>query len=271
MSSTGLTGAQTSARTSQRTARRALVWWPAALMVGAWALAVLATFTNQRYLIDHQYLLVESRLPWLAALAIFLAAWQVMTLAMMLPFSLPVVNMLVCASRSQDRPRVVQGAFLAGYAAIWTAFGLGAFLGDTLVHRLVFAWPWLALHSWVIGASTLAAAGAFQLSRLKERCLTACRSPFTFFLHYPHRGVGAAWRLGLRHGAFCLGSCWALMLVMFGIGAGSLAWMAVLAILMAVERAAPGGRRLRLVFGIALLALSALWVAQPAWLLASGI
>ena len=254
-----------------RSARRAPVWWPAALMAGAWAVAVVATFTHQRYLIDHQYLLVESRLPWLAALAIFLAAWQIMTFAMMLPFSLPVVNMLVCASRGQGRPRATQAAFLIGYAAIWTAFGLGAFLGDTLIHRLVFAWPWLALHSWVIGSTTLAVAGAFQFSRLKERCLTACRSPFAFFLRYPSRGVAAAWRLGLRHGELCLGTCGALMLVMFGLGVGSLAWMAMLAVLMAAERAVPRSRQVRLTSGIALLALSALWAAQPAWLLAPGI
>ena len=81
------------------------------------------------------------------------------------------------------------------------------------------------------------------------------------------KGVGAAWHLGLHHGAFCLGSCWALMLVMFGLGVGSLLSMAVLTGVMVIEKTYPGGQRLSPVIGIILLGLSALWLAHPAWLL----
>ena len=89
-------------------------------------------------------------------------------------------------------------------------------------HWLVDHWFWLDTHSWVIGASTFAVAGVFQFSPLKGRCLKQCRSPFSFFVRYYHKGAGGAWRLGLRHGLFCLGCCWALMLIMFGLGVGSL-------------------------------------------------
>jgi predicted metal-binding membrane protein len=233
------------------------------LVAAAWTVALLATLTRQIYLIDHGFLLERSRLPWLISLAIFLASWQIMTVAMMLPSSMPMVYMLVYASRQQARPKMVQAAFLAGYAVVWTGFAIAAFFGDTLVHRLVDRWPWLDANSYLIGALTFMVAGAFQFSPLKERCLTACRSPFSFFVRYYRKGVGAAWRLGLRHGAFCLGCCWALMLVMFGVGVGSLAWMAALAGVMVVEKTIPGGQRLSPIVGIVLVLLAAVWLIQP--------
>src|SRR5712692_2196715 len=126
-------------------------------------------------------------------------------------------------------------------------------------------------HSWLIGAATFALAGGFQFSPLKERCLKQCRSPFSFFVRYYRKGVGAAWRLGLRHGAFCLGCCWALMLVMFGLGVSSLVWMAVLAGVMVIEKTFPGGQRLSPSIGVALLGLAVLWLVHPAWLSITGV
>jgi len=232
--------------------------------------ALVAALTHQNILINHDYLIEESHFPLPLALVIFLACWQIMTVAMMLPSSMPMVSMLVHASRQHPHPRAVQAAFLAGYALVWTAFALVALLGDTQIHRLVDSWPWLDQHSWLIGAATFAVAGGFQFSPLKGRCLKQCRSPFSFFVRYYRKGVGAAWHLGLRHGAFCLGCCWALMLVMFGLGVGNLVWMTVLAGVMVVEKTFPGGQRLSPIIGIALLGLSALWLAHPVWLL-SGI
>src|SRR5271157_786937 len=249
---------------------RAPVLWPWVLVVAAWSIAGLAALTNQSYLINHRYLLEQSHLPVLVALLVFLACWQVMTVGMMLPSSMPMVYMIVHAGRQQSRPRAVPGAFLAGYAVVWTAFALVAFLGDTQIHWLVHHWFWLYTNSWVIGATTFAVAGVFQFSPLKGRCLKQCRSPFSFFVRYYRKGVKAAWLLGLRHGAFCLGCCWALMLVMFGLGISSLVWMAVLTGVMVVEKTYPGGQRLSPVIGIVLLGLSALWLAHPVWLL-SGI
>jgi predicted metal-binding membrane protein len=258
---------QEQARDSTRRPHRAPVLWPWLLVAAAWTLAGLSVLTNQSYLINHHYLLEESHLPVLVALLVFLACWQVMTVGMMLPSSMPMVYMIVHAGRQQNRPRAIPGAFLAGYAVIWTAFALVAFLGDTQIHSLVHHWLWLDTHSWVIGATTFAVAGVFQFSPLKGRCLKQCRTPFGFFVRYYRKGVGAAWRLGLRHGAFCLGCCWALMLVMFGIGVGSLLSMALLTGVMVVEKTYPGGQRLSPVIGILLLGLAALWLAHPAWLL----
>ena len=243
------------------------VIWPWVLVIAAWTVALLAALTKQTSLINHNYLLTQSHLSWFAALVVFLASWQVMTVAMMLPSSMPLVYMMVYASRKQRHLWATQAAFLAGYAVIWTAFALAAFLADTLVHRLVNSWFWLYTHSWLIGAVTFAIAGGFQFSQLKMHCLKQFRSPLSFFGRYYQQGIEGAWHLGLRHGVFCLGCCWALMLVMFGVGVGSLVWMAVLTGVMVAEKTYPGGQRLSPLLGIVLLLLAALWLAHPAWLL----
>jgi predicted metal-binding membrane protein len=249
-----------------RERKRAPVRWPWLLIALAWAAALLAALTNQRYLIDHHWLIEESGLPWLVAALIFLLCWQVMTVAMMVPSSLPMVNLMTYAARKQTRTRAVLAAFLAGYALVWTGFAVAAFVGDTMIHRTVDASPWLADHASLIGATTFTIAGLFQFSPLKDRCLTACRSPLGFFIRYYQQGAAPAWKLGVRHGLFCLGCCWALMLIMFGIGVGSLAWMAGLTGMMVIEKALPGGRRIAPFIGVACLLLAALWLLHPAWL-----
>lgn len=251
--------------------RRAIVLWPWLLVAAAWAVLVLAILAHQTFLLDHRYLLQASGLPWLAAFEVFLLFWQLMTVAMMLPSSMPMVQMVVYAGRKQAHPIKVPLAFLSGYAVIWTAFAAGAFLGDTLIHRLVALWPWLAGHSWLIGAVTFFVAGLFQFSSLKERCLDMCRTPLGFFMRHYRRGTGAAWRLGLRHGGYCLGCCWVLMLVMFGVGVGNLATMAALTGVMVIEKAIPGGKRLSPIIGVALLVLGMLWLAHPLWLQRAGV
>jgi predicted metal-binding membrane protein len=251
---------------SGRERKRAPVRWPWLLIALAWAVALLAALTNQRYLIDHHWLIEESGLPWLVAALVFLLCWQVMTLAMMVPSSLPMINLMTYAARKQTRTRVVLAAFLAGYALVWTGFAVAAFVGDTMLHRTVDASPWLADHAFLIGATTFTIAGVFQFSPLKDRCLTACRSPLGFFIRYYQQGVAPALQLGVRHGLFCVGCCWALMLIMFGIGVGSLAWMAGLAGVMVIEKALPGGRRIAPFIGVACLLLAGLWLLHPAWL-----
>jgi predicted metal-binding membrane protein len=257
--------------------RRPVILWPWVLVAAAWGVAALAVLTGQGYLIDHHQLLSGHdmwmdghymrmgglHLPWIVALAVFLVSWQLMTVAMMLPSSMPMISMLAHASRQQERPRTTQAAFLAGYAVVWTTFALAAFLGDSLLQSLSDTWPWLAERPWVIGVATFAIAGAFQFSGLKNRCLSQCRSPLGFFVRHYRRGVGSAWQLGLRHGLFCLGCCWALMLIMFGVGVGALTVMSVLAGVMLLEKVVPGGQRLTPVVGGILLLLAALWLAHP--------
>ena len=164
------------------------------------------------------------------------------------------------------------GGFLAGYAFIWTLFAIAAFIGDTLIHWLVSYWFWLYMHSWLIGTVIFAIAGGFQLSSFKQHCLKVNRSPLSFFEHHFRSGIGSSWHLGLRYGIICLGSCWGLMLIMFGIGVGNIVWMASLTGMIVIEKTYPGGQRLRILLGIILLLLASLWFVHPVWLLAgSGV
>ena len=115
-------------------------------------------------------------------------------------------------------------------------------------------------------AGILMVAGAFQFSSLKESCLDACRTPMQFLGRFYGRGLGAAWRLGVRHGLFCLGCCWALMLTMFAVGVGSLAWMVGLTGIMLIEKTTRHGKRLAPIIGAGLLLWGALNLLQPGWL-----
>jgi predicted metal-binding membrane protein len=231
----------------------------------AWALAVGAEISGRGAQLHHDAL-IEGRLPYPVALVLFLLAWQAMIAAMMVPSTLPLVRLFVVAAAGQRRPRAAVAAFLGGYALVWTMFGYLAFVGDTVVHATVDATPWLRQHAWLIAGGTLALAGAFQFSALKDRCLEVCRHPGVFLLRHYERGLPAAFRLGRRHGLFCVGCCWALMLVMFAAGVANLWWMAGLTALMVYEKTGTGGRRAVPVAGIALLGCAALVLAHPHWL-----
>ena len=226
----------------------------------AWALAVAAELTGRGTALHHDAL-IEGQLPYALAFVLFLVAWQAMIAAMMVPSSLPLLRLFAAAG--QPRQRVAIAAFLGGYALVWTAFGSLAFLGDTMIHATVDRTPWLQHHEWLIAGGTLALAGAFQFSSLKDRCLEVCRHPGAFLLRHYDRGVPAAFALGRRHGLFCLGCCWALMLLMFAAGVANLWWMAALTALMIYEKTGPAGRRAVPVAGIALLGCAALVLAHP--------
>jgi len=238
----------------------------------AWALALAAQATGRGRLLRHDEL-IHSGLPLWAALGLHLLAWQVMVAAMMLPSSLPLVRLFATVSRNQERPGVAMAAFLAGYAMVWSVFGALAFLGDAQAHDTIEATPWLATHPAVIGGGVLALAGAFQFSSLKDRCLRECRHPGGFLLPRYQRGTRAAFRLGRQHGLFCLGCCWAIMLVGFAAGVANLWWMAALTALMVFEKTGREGQRGVRPIGLGLIALGILMLAEPAtlhWILGSS-
>jgi predicted metal-binding membrane protein len=193
-------------------------------------------------------------------MALYAAASILMTAAMMLPTTLPLFNVFdrLTAGRA-DR-----GALLVllglGYMAVWGGFGLAAHALHALVLALLAGVPVLAWNGWAIGATVIAAAGAFQFSALKYRCLEKCRTPLSFVMEH-WRGPAPRWRafrLGAAHGLFCVGCCWALMLLMFAFGMGNLGWMLVLAAVMAVEKNVRWGRRISAPLGVVLLGWAAL-------------
>ena len=220
----------------------------------AWAAAIAAHATGYRHLLDHDAVLGENGSSVPAALA-YAGAWIVMIAAMMLPSAIPLVRLFVATSAQQPRPHLVLGVFVGGYLAVWAAFGWLALLFDIAVHRVVEASPWLHDHPTLVISGVLMLAGAFQFSSLKDRCLDACRHPGAYLLAKYRRGPAAAWRLGSGHGLFCLGCCWALMLVAFAAGMTDLRLMAGFTALMAYEKVGRRGDTVARLAGLALLAL----------------
>jgi len=187
---------------------------------------------------------------------LYAAGWLVMIAAMMLPTTLPLLEIFrrVVAGRP-DASRLV-ALVISGYVCAWLGFGLVAHAADWLLHAAVTKIPWLTANGWAVGAAVLAAAGLFQWSALKYRCLDKCRTPFGFVVERWRGGSPAreAWRLGIGHGVFCVGCCWALMLLMFVVGTASVGWMLALSAVMAAEKNLPGGHRISAPLGLALMA-----------------
>lgn len=194
---------------------------------------------------------------WLPA-ALYATGWLLMIAAMMLPTTLPVVDIVRRMAAGHGHGRIL-ALLVSGYVAAWLAFGAAAHLVDLLIHAATSRAPWFAFNGWVLGAAVLATAGLFQFSALKYRCLEQCHTPLAFVLQRWHGKSRErdALRVGWDHGLFCVGCCWALMLIMFVVGTASIGWMMVLAAVMAAEKNLPGGRRLRTPLGLALLGWAA--------------
>jgi predicted metal-binding membrane protein len=230
-------------------------------IVAAWVFAFWAERSGVAAALHHDALYRAARPLWASALLLLLT-WQVMTAAMMLPSSLPLVSYFIATSRSAPQREGALGLFLLAYFAVWTAFALLAFTGDMAVHRVADLWPRLNLHPQII-AATLAAAAVYQLTPLKDACLRSCRHPGLYLMSHYRRGPLGGWRLGFGHALFCVGCCWALMLVMFAVGVAHLAWMGILAFVTLVEKTAPAGGRLVRPIGAALAALALIALLRP--------
>lgn len=189
-----------------------------------------------------------------APMWLFVGGWTLMTIAMMLPTSLPLVMTFhTIAGERRDRPLLVT-LVIMGYVGMWTLVGILVHAAGAVAQQLVLANSWLETRAYVGGALVLLLAGAYQFTPLKYRCLDKCRSPLSFVLGH-WQGQHDRWhafRLGVDHGLFCVGCCWALMLLMFGVGIGNLGWMFALGAVMAIEKNVPWGRRISAPLGAAL-------------------
>lgn len=186
-------------------------------------------------------------------LLLFVAGWLLMTVVMMLPSSLPLIDLFVRMVARRTDHAVLVTLLILGYLGIWTAFGLLAYVGDSFVHEAVERG--VALSTRDISAVLLLAAGIYQFLPLKHLCLDKCRSPYTFLVQNwtGKRASLDAFRLGVRHGLFCVGCCWTLMLLMFALGGANLGWMLALGAVMAAERTSRWGRWLTAPLGLALI------------------
>jgi len=207
----------------------------------------------------------------LGTFGFFITTWVVMMAAMMFPSVAPMVSMYVNIQRGRRRRAMAVSAgasacFVAGYLLVWSAAGMLAYLGFRAGARLGgSSISWAHGGRWIAVAILLLAAG-YELTPLKQACLGRCRSPLSFVLSSWRSGRLGALKMGARHGAWCLGCCWALMAALFALGVMSLAWMTVIGVLIAVEKLLPW-RRIGVLTTIAvLLALAAGVAFAPAHL-----
>ncbi|HVM38501.1 MAG TPA: DUF2182 domain-containing protein [Sphingomicrobium sp.] len=181
--------------------------------------------------------------PWSADYLIpAFIMWTLMMVAMMLPSAAPMILLHARIDRSaRPRQRLLHSLlFVLAYLVVWTGFSIAAALAQSaLIAAGLVSATSLALGDGALAAGLLLAAAAYQLSRAKAACLDQCRSPIHFVMRYMRPGAGGALRLGLAHGFYCLGCCWGLMLLLFVGGVMNLAWIAVLAAVVFIEKAAP--------------------------------
>jgi predicted metal-binding membrane protein len=197
----------------------------------------------------------------LGTLGWFLGVWVVMMAAMMFPSVSPTVALY--ARMSKRRWPIAPLVFTSGYLLVWVAPGLLAFgvsaVGRTLLDGEI---SWNGVGRWLAGGTLLVAA-VYELTPFKDVCLGKCRSPLGFLIGSWRDGLSGALRMGARHGAWCVGCCWALMASLFALGVMSIAWMAFVAALIAAEKVLPWGRAVTYATASLLLALGVLVLAAP--------
>jgi predicted metal-binding membrane protein len=145
--------------------------------------------------------------------------------------------------------------FVSGYLLVWAGFSLAAALVQAGLEHAALLTPMMESASKWLNGALLVAAGAYQLTPLKDLCLSKCRNPVQFFMTHWRPGTAGALRMGVTHGAYCVGCCWVLMLLLFAVGVMNLAWVAVIAAFVLLEKLLPAGRLVSRLAGAALIAL----------------
>jgi predicted metal-binding membrane protein len=214
-------------------------------------------------------LMMPAHAPWRAMEFVFVfTMWTVMMVAMMVPSAISVILMYARVGRhaeSQRTPLVASAWFVGGYFLVWIVFALLAMLAQWALECAALLDSAMATTSNVLGGFVFVAAGSYQWTRLKDVCLTQCKMPFAFLMRhggFNHDAPGCV-LLGLRYGTYCVGCCWALMMLLFVGGVMNVLWIVLLALLIFLEKVSFLGRQIALLAGIVL-------VAGGAWLLSMG-
>jgi predicted metal-binding membrane protein len=215
-----------------------------------------------------QALMMPVSSPWQPIeFAYVFAMWVVMMIGMMTPSAAPIILIYARVGRqaAESRPFPSTAWFAGGYLLAWIAFSLAATLAQWGLERAALLTPMMASSSKILGGTLLILAGLYQWTPLKDVCLRQCQAPLGFILS---RGgfQGAATNslgLGFRHGIYCIGCCWTLMVLLFALGAMNLFWIAGLAILVLLEKGLPSGRVIARIAGIAFFAGGVAMLFQP--------
>jgi predicted metal-binding membrane protein len=245
----------------RRSVQRVTVWVVGVAVLGWASLAWLA--------VDMAHPLARLTMPessgWSLsnALAIGLM-WAVMMAAMMLPSALPMIRIHgeLC---SRSNHAAAHAIFVGAYLMVWLLFSLAATAAQWALQAAGRIDPMVVSTSALLDGLLLVIAGVYQFSPLTRICLGRCRSPMAFLLGEWRAGLLGSFRMGLRHGAHCLGCCWALMGLLFVGGVMNLPWVAALSIAVALEKLAPRGDRLATLMGVTLIAAGATRMLVPLW------
>jgi predicted metal-binding membrane protein len=191
-------------------------------------------------------------------LALLFAMWVVMMAGMMLPTAAPALFLyggVVRRSEGASRATLHVYAFAGGYLAVWTAYSLVATLLQRLLARWLLITPMMDARDARFGGALLLCAGIYQFTPYKRACLASCRHPVEFIVRHWRRGIRGGFMIGALHGLYCLGCCWALMMLLFVGGVMNLWWIGALTVFVLLEKAAPcgeaGGRYSGLAIGAA--------------------
>src|SRR6266704_371644 len=215
---------------------------------------------RERYLILGG-LLILSAFAW-----VFLI-WKVMMVAMMFPTAAPMIltfSKIYTSKRQQELPFVPTWVFVSAYLLVWSLCGVVAYPLAVGIEQLAGQSMWLMENAAYLGGVVLLVAGLYQLSPLKNICLSKCRTPLQFILSSWHDGYGGAFRMGLEHGAYCLGCCWLLFVILFPLGIMNIAVMALVTALIFAEKALPIGRQISQIAGVALIVYGVIVIFVPA-------
>jgi predicted metal-binding membrane protein len=183
--------------------------------------------------------------------------WAVMMVAMMVPSAVPMIQVFLAVNerrQNSSRQLVPVSVFLLGYLVVWTSFSAAATLVQWGLHKTALLSPMMVATSPVVSGGLLLAAGIFQWTPLKRSCLRGCRSPLSFLMGEWRDGTAGSFSMGLWHGAYCVGCCWALMALLFVVGVMNLLWVAAIALFVMGEKILPRGEVIGHVAGVALVA-----------------
>jgi len=244
-----------------------LLWLVLLLLAGiGWAITVIQNL-GMGSMAD-----MPGMAPGPSSALLFLPVWISMMVAMMFPSIAPIVLIFATVGRSKRSAggsAVPTWVFLAGYLTVWSLFGVGAYLLSLAVPAVGMTALGLRTHTPLIGGIVLVLAGLYQWSPLKGVCLRHCRSPLGFLLDSWRDGYRGVFLMGFTHGAYCVGCCWSLMMVLFAVGLMNLGWMVLLAAVIFAEKILRHGSLIGRVAGLGLVlfglaTLAGWWFGGPA-------
>jgi predicted metal-binding membrane protein len=235
----------------------------AAVLAGIIGITALSWLYLARMAHDMARMPMMGLRPWtLAHFGMMFTMWAIMMVGMMLPSATPTTLVYAAVARKADRegtPVAPAAIFVLGYLLMWTVFSLGATVAQWALEAAALLSPMMVSTSPALGGVLLIAAGVYQLTPMKDACLEHCRSPAHFIAEHWRSGPVGALRMGIEHGAYCLGCCWILMGLLFVGGVMNLLWIAAITLYVLLEKVLPYGLGRGRFAGLAMIASGA-WV-----------